>query len=95
MKASYLLHKRKILFVVLLIAFSALTVDIMDLREELQFRAVPYSGIDNDITTAIISNASFKMEPVLFWCFVHQKSSVEISFIHLLPYGFRAPPFLS
>jgi hypothetical protein len=32
------------------------------------------------------------MEPVLFSCSVHRKSSVKISFLHLLPYGFRAPP---
>ena len=93
MTASSSLHKRKALFfVVLFIAFSAFTADILDLREELHMLACPYSSLDNNVTSGITSNATFETEPVLFSCSVHRKSSVKISFLHLLPYGFRAPP---
>jgi hypothetical protein len=93
MTASSSLHKRKALFfVILFIAFSAFTADILDLREELGFLSCPYSFLDNNVTTGITSNFPFKTKPVVFSCFVHQKSSVKISFLHLLPCGFRAPP---
>jgi hypothetical protein len=93
MTASSSLHKRKALFfVILFIAFSGFTADILDLREDLGFFSCPYIFLDNNITTGYTSNATFEMEPVLFSCFVHRKSSVKISFLHLLPYGFRAPP---
>jgi hypothetical protein len=93
MTASASLHKRKTLFLVILfIAFSAFTADILDLREELCFLSCLYSFLDNNVTTGITSNFPFEMELVLFSRFVHQKSSVKISFLHLLPYTFRAPP---
>jgi hypothetical protein len=93
MTACSSLHKRKALFfVILFIAFSAFTADILDLREELGFLPCPYSFLDNNVTTGITSNFSFEMEPVLFSCSAYQKSSVKISFLHLLPFGFRAPP---
>jgi hypothetical protein len=93
MTASSSLHKRATLFcVILFIAFSAFTADILDLREELGFLSCPYIVLDNNVTTGSTSNTTFKTEPVLFSCSVYQKSSVKISFLHLLPYGFRAPP---
>jgi cobalamin biosynthesis Mg chelatase CobN len=32
------------------------------------------------------------LDPVVLFYSVHRNLSVEISFLHLLPYGFRAPP---
>jgi hypothetical protein len=93
MTASALLHKRKtLLLVILFIAFSAFTADILDLREDLNIISCPYSSLDNNITTGITSNVDFVLEPVLLFCSSYQKSSVKISFLHLLPFGFRAPP---
>ena len=93
MTASASLHKRKTLFLVILfIAFSAFTADILDLREELYILSCPYSSLDNNITTGIVSTVDFALEPVVLFCSVYRELSVKISFLHLLPYGFRAPP---
>jgi hypothetical protein len=96
MTASASLHKRKtLLLVILFIAFTAFTADILDLREDLHIISCPYcpySSLDNNITTGITSNVDFVLESVVLFCSVHWKSSVEISFLHLLPFGFRAPP---
>jgi hypothetical protein len=93
MLASSLLQKKKVLFFVLLfIAFTAFALDILDLREELHLLSCPYSSLDNNVTTGIASDFTVMTEPVLILRSIHQKSSVEISFLHLLPYGFRAPP---
>ena len=93
MTASASFHKRKTLFLVILfVAFSTFTADILDLREELHILSCPSSSLDSNVTTGITSNVDFVPEPVVLFCSVHQKSSVEISFLHLLPYGFRAPP---
>jgi hypothetical protein len=96
MTASSSLHKRKALFfVILFIAFSAFTADILDLREELHLLSCMYSSLDNNVTTGIASCSPLEAEPVILLLTVHQKSSVRISFLHLLPYAFRAPPFWS
>ena len=93
MTASASLHKRKTLFLVILfIAFSAFTADVLDLREDLHIISCPGSILDNNVTTGITSTVDFVLKPVVLFCSVHQKLSVEISFLHLLPYGFRAPP---
>ena len=93
MLAPSLLHKKKVLFfVVLFIAFSAFTLDILDLREELHLISCAYTSLDNNVTTGIASDFTVMTEPVLILRSIHQKSSVKISFLHLLPYGFRAPP---
>jgi hypothetical protein len=93
MTASASLHKRKTLFlVILLIVFSAFTADILDLREELHILSCPYSSLDNNVTSGITSSSDYVLEPVVLFCSIHRKLSVEISFLHLLPYGFRAPP---
>jgi hypothetical protein len=91
-----LLHKRKkLFFIVLCVAFSAFMVDIADLREELQIISSPYSSLDNNVTTGITTTYSFKLEPALILYSVQCESSAKISFLHLLTYGFRAPPFQS
>jgi hypothetical protein len=93
MTASASLHKRKILFfVILFIAFSTFTADVLDLREELHILYCPYSSLDSNVTTGIIRTIDFKPEPVVLFCSIYRKSSVKISFLHLLPLGFRAPP---
>jgi hypothetical protein len=96
MTASALLHKRKTLFLVILfIAFSAFTGDILDLREELHILSCPYSSLDNNVTTGTISNSVFVLETVVLFCSVNRSLSVKISFLHLLPFSLRAPPFWS
>jgi hypothetical protein len=96
MKAFSSLHRGKtFFFVALLIAFSAFTADILDLREELGILSCPYSYLDNNVTAVIVNDTTFKTEPVLFSSSVHRTSSVKISFLHLLPHGFRAPPSCS
>jgi hypothetical protein len=93
MTASASLHKRKTLFLVILcIAFSAFTADILDLREELQIFSCPNSSLDNNISAALTSNHPFEPEQTLTLCSVHRKETGKISFLHLLPYGYRAPP---
>jgi hypothetical protein len=93
MTASASLHKRKtLLLVVLFAALSAFTADILDLREELHILSCPYSSLDNNVSTGLTSNNTFLPEQVLILCTVHRKALVKISFLHLLPYGYRAPP---
>jgi hypothetical protein len=96
MTASASLHKRKtLLLVILFLAFSTFTADILDLREELHILSCPYSSMDNNVTTGITSNVDSVLDPVVLFYSVHRNLSVEISFLHLLPYGFRAPPYRS
>ncbi|MHB9096424.1 MAG: hypothetical protein ACYC5X_01225 [Syntrophales bacterium] len=86
-------RKRKILFLaVLFLAFSAFTADILDLREELLILSSPYSSLDNNVTTGVVMDFVSAPEPILQLLSVQQKASVRISFMHLLPCGFRAPP---
>jgi hypothetical protein len=93
MTSSASLYKRKTLFlVILLIVFSAFTADVLDLREDLQILPSPYGSLDNNVTTGITDNVDFNPAPVILLCSVDWKSSVKISFLHLLPHGFRAPP---
>jgi len=93
MTASASLHKRKtLLLVILFIAFSAFTADILDLREELHILSCPYSSLDNNVSTGLTSNHPFEPEQILTLCSVQRKTTVNISFLHLLPYGYRAPP---
>ena len=94
--SSFSTHKGKAyLLAILLIVFFAFTADILDLREELRILSCPYSYLDNNVTTGITSNITFETEPLPVLCSIHQKSSVKISFLHLLPYGLRAPPVSS
>lgn len=93
MAASSSHHKRKALFLaVLFITLFAFTADILDLREELHILACPYSSLDSNVTTGVVYFMAVVPEPIFTACPVQGKTSVEISFIHLLPYGFRAPP---
>jgi hypothetical protein len=93
MNASASLHKRKtLLLVILFIAFSTFTADILDLREELHILSCPYSSIDNNVSTGLTSNNPFELEQLLTLCSVQRNTTVKISFLHLLPYGYRAPP---
>jgi hypothetical protein len=93
MTASASLHKRKtLLLVILLIAFSAFTADILDLREELHILSCPNSSLDNNVSTGLTNNHHFVPEQILILCSVQRQASVKISFLHLLPYGYRAPP---
>jgi len=86
-------RKRRLLFLgILFVAFFIFTADILDLREELRIITCPCSFLDSNVTTGLISTASFQPEPILFSAAVKKETSVSLSFIYLLPYGFRAPP---
>ena len=88
------IHKRKTYFVAFLfIVCSVFTADILDLREELRILSYPYPCLDNNVTTGITATtADLETEPLLVLRSINRMSSVKISFLHLLPYGFRAPP---
>lgn len=93
MTASVSIHTRKTpLLVVLFIAFFAFTADILDLREELCILSCPYSNLESNISDGIISHIGLLPEPSLILQIVQKKTSVKISFQHLLSCGFRAPP---
>jgi hypothetical protein len=86
-------NKRKAYVIaILLIVCSVFTADILDLREELRILSCPYSSLDNNITTGIVTSTDFEAKPLLVLRAIDRMSSVKISFLHLLPYGFRAPP---
>jgi hypothetical protein len=90
------IHKRKTLFFIFfLVAFFTFTADIIDLREELHILSCPNSTLDSNVTAAIIStDVTLLPELLNIICTVQKKSSVKISFLHLLPFTFRAPPSL-
>jgi hypothetical protein len=86
-------YKRKgLLLVILFIAFFAFTADILDLREELCILSCPCSSLDNNVSTALTSNHPFQLDQILTMPFVQRRVAVHISFLHLLPCGYRAPP---
>ena len=88
------IRKRKAYFVAfLLLVCAAFTADILDLREELRFLSYPYSCLDSNVTTGIaVTTTDFETGPLVVLRSVDRTSSVKVSFLHLLPYGFRAPP---
>jgi hypothetical protein len=89
-------HKGKRLFwVVLLVVFSAFAADIVDLREEIRILPTPYSCLDNNVMTGITESIDIKPVPAVLTSSFFHRSSVDISFLYLLPCGFRAPPFRS
>jgi hypothetical protein len=93
MTACASLHKRKtLLLIILFIAFSVFTADILDLREELLILSCPYSSLDDNVSTGLTSNHTFKPKQIRTVPFVQRKAAVKISFLHLLSYGYRAPP---
>ena len=88
-----LLPKRKTLFfIIFVIALTAFTADVLDLREELHMLSCPYGSLDNNVTTGLTSRFLFTPEPIFILCSVQRNVSTKISFLHLLPYSFRAPP---
>jgi hypothetical protein len=87
------LHKRKALFLaVLLIIFFAFTAEVLSVRKELRQLTCQDSVYGDDIAVGIVSNAVSYAAPTVIAGAVHYESSVIISFLHLLPYAFRAPP---
>jgi hypothetical protein len=93
MTPSASLHKRKtLLLVILFLAFSAFTADILDLREELCLLSCPYTSLDNNVSTGLTSDHPVEPEQTLTGLSVQRIATVTISFFQLLPYGYRAPP---
>jgi hypothetical protein len=80
------------LVAILFIVCFVFTADILDLREELRILSYPYPCLDNNVATGITATTAFETEPSIISRSVDQISSVKISFLHLLPCGFRAPP---
>lgn len=96
MTASAWLHKRRALFLVILFfAFSAFTADILDLREECYTLSGPYETLDSDISAAATGDHRFDQREAPSVRFVRQHGTENLSFFHLLPYSFRAPPAFS
>lgn len=77
---------------VYVVAFSAFMADIVDLREELYLLSSPYNHLDSNISAGIVGRVGLESPPAFVACAVQQNRSVSISFLHLLPFGFRAPP---
>jgi hypothetical protein len=92
MNFSFLQRKTTLFGIVFLIVFSAFTADILDLREELRILSSPNSSLDNNIEAGVASSFSIEPEPLPPGFGIAKKASVEISFLCLLPYSFRAPP---
>jgi hypothetical protein len=87
------LHKKKALFLaVLLIVFTAFSAEFLSVRKELRHLSCQENVIDDDAMVAIVNNAVFYTAPTVIVGSVYRESSVEISFLYLLPYAFRAPP---
>jgi hypothetical protein len=96
MASLALRHKKKqLLLMITLIVFSAFAADIVDLREDLHILPAPYGCLDNTIMTGITESFDLKPVPVVMSSAFFPRSSVDISFLFLLPCGFRAPPFWS
>ena len=90
------LHKRNALFfAILFIPFFTFTADVVDLREELRIIPCQSSCLDDNIETGITGGFVFDTGPSLILRPIFSIASLEISFLHLLPHGFRAPPYKS
>ncbi len=86
-------HIKKALFLaVLLIIFSAFSAEVLSVRKELRHISCQDNVLDDGVTVAIVSNAVLYTVPTVIVSAVYRESSVKISFLHLLPYAFRAPP---
>jgi len=96
MAASVLSQKRKALFLtIFFVALFSFTINIIDLSDELHinsYYACPAESSDSNIINCILNETSFKPEPLLRTGFLSPVKSIPISFFHLLPCGFRAPP---
>ena len=84
--------KETLFFLILIISIAAFTADIVDLRDELHILSCPAGSLDSNVTTGIISKTSFETEPLFLSISLPRDRSVTISFLHLLPCDFRAPP---
>jgi hypothetical protein len=96
MTASGWLRKRRILsFVIFFCALSAFTADVFDLCKELDILSCPDDGMDDNVKAGVINSATIEPEPIRMLCSVQPQASVEVSSMHRLPSGFRAPPSFS
>jgi hypothetical protein len=87
------LRKRNLFcFIILFMALSIFTADIIDLREELQILSCPYNSLDNNITTGMTDHFVVDPAPLLTPSPVHWTPSVISSSSHLPSCSFRAPP---
>jgi hypothetical protein len=92
MNISFLQRKTTLFGVVFLIVFSVFMADVIDLREELRILSCPYSSLDNNVEAGVANSFSIEPEPLPPGFGITKKASVEISFLYLLSYSFRAPP---
>jgi hypothetical protein len=90
------LNKKEVFFLLILfITFSAFTVDVLDLRDEIQLGPSHNDNTGVNISTAIPVYPSLAFEAKNEYVCFHQVSSVTVSFIHLLSFSLRAPPVFS
>lgn len=96
MVASASVNRKKAFFIALLfVVVSVFTMDVIDLREELQIIPCSDSCLDNSLATVITSSFAFETETLLILRSGHSNSSIAIKLLYLLPHGLRAPPFQS
>jgi hypothetical protein len=94
MRAPLLLREKRAFYsIVFLIALTAFSADILDLRQEIHLLGHQSGYLGGNITACIVSHVIFHTDSIPFVCSTVAESSVMIpSFPHDLPYGFRAPP---
>jgi hypothetical protein len=93
MSAFATLYRRKSLFLFVFVAvFFTFTADVVDLREELRIISCAGNALDNSVATGLILPVGFNPGPLPALYAVDRTSSFEISFLHLMPCGLRAPP---
>ncbi len=86
------LQRRTLYGVLFLIVFTAFTADVVDLREELRILPGLYAGLDSSVADGVASRPSVQPDQVIPLFHLAEETSVDVSFRHLLPYSFRAPP---
>lgn len=83
---------KTLLLVVCVIALAAFTADILDVREELYLLSCPNGGLDDDVSSGVIARHRIEPERLLWVPLGCRTARADITFLHLLPCGYRAPP---
>jgi hypothetical protein len=86
------LQRRTLYGVLFLIVFSAFLADVVDLREELGILPCACSALDSSVADGAAVGPSIEPEPFSPRFSLAKETSVDVSFRHLLPNTFRAPP---
>jgi hypothetical protein len=84
--------KNTLFFTFLVIFFIAFTADILDVRDEVHILSCPYSSLDNNVSTGLISQQSVDPEFILIYRHTQWRPTDDIPLVVLRPYSIRAPP---